>query len=103
AVCRQGLLAENQRQILKNIGRLDRSVVSALAGILDSPDPILVANAATALGVIGNKRAIPPLPFRAVWPAANPAVHAVSQAAITHDLFGCAWALNDPLASLKAG
>jgi hypothetical protein len=103
AVCRQGLLAENQRQILKNIGRLDRSVVSALAVILDSPDPILVANAATALSVIGNKRAIPPLPFRAVWPAANPAVHAVSQAAIAHDLIGCAWALNDPLASLKAG
>jgi hypothetical protein len=70
---------------------------------LDSPDPILVANAATALGVIGNKRAIPPLPFRAVWPAANPAVRAASQAAIAHDLFGCRWALSDPLANLKAG
>ena len=102
AVCRQGLWAENRRQILKNIGRLDRSVVSALAVILDSPGPILVANAATAIGVIGNKRAILHLPFRAVLPAPNQAVHAASQAAIAHDLFGCGWALNDPLANLKA-
>ena len=54
----------------------------ALAAVLDSPDPALAADAATALGMIGDKEAIPFLTFPAASPEAPPAVRAAAQAAI---------------------
>ena len=68
ALSRPDLSAEDRRLIVHNIGRLDRSVIPALVAVLDSPDPALAADAATALGMIGDKQAIPYLTF----PAASP-------------------------------
>ena len=50
------------------MGRLDRSAVPPLVAVLDSPDPALAADAATVLGMIGDKEAVPFLTF----PAASP-------------------------------
>ncbi len=44
-----------------NMGRLDRSAVPPLIAVLDSADSRLVADAAHALGMIGDVRAVPPL------------------------------------------
>lgn len=44
-----------------NMGRLDRSAVPPLIAVLDSEDARLVADAAHALGMIGDVRAVPPL------------------------------------------
>ena len=54
------------------MGRLDRSVIPPLAAVLDSSDPVLVADAATALGMIGDKEAIPFLAFPAAFLEAPP-------------------------------
>ena len=58
-------LANDRRLIVPNMGRLDRSVIPALAAVLDSPDPALAADAAMVLGTIGDKEAIPFLTFTA--------------------------------------
>jgi hypothetical protein len=63
ALSRPDLPTENRQLMVHQIGRLDRSAVPALIAVLDSPDPTLVADAAKALGMIGDKRAIPPLTF----------------------------------------
>ena len=76
------LSAGDRRLIVDNIGRLDRSVVPALAAVLDSPDPTLAADAATALGMIGDQRAIPHLTFPATSPGTPPAVRTAAGAAI---------------------
>ena len=47
------------------MGRLDRSAVPALLAVLDSPDARLAADAATALGRIGDPRAVPFLTYPA--------------------------------------
>ena len=78
----KGLSAQDRRQIVDNIGRLDRSVVPALAAALDSPDPSLAVDAATAMGMIGDVRAIPHLTFPAASPGTPPAVRTAAQAAI---------------------
>ena len=82
ALARPDLSADDRRLIVRNMGRLDRSVIPALAAVLDSPDPVLAADAATALGMIGDKEAIPFLTFPAASPEAPPAVRAAAQAAI---------------------
>ena len=79
---RPGLSAEDRRKILNNVGRLDRSAFPPLAAVLDSPDPILAADAATALGSIGDKRSVPHLTFPASSPAAGAALRQAAQAAI---------------------
>ena len=50
-----------------NIGRLDRSVVPPLVAALDSPDPALAADAATVLGMIGDKKPSRILTFAAAF------------------------------------
>ncbi len=62
----------------QNMGRLDRSAVPALLAVLDAPDPQLAAAAATALGAIGDSRAIPYLTYPA---SASQTPHAVREAA----------------------
>ena len=66
------------------MGRLDRSVIPPLAAVLDSSDPVLSADAATALGMIGDKEAIPFLTFPAAFRETPPAVSTAAKASIQH-------------------
>jgi len=84
ALSRPELSAEDRRLMVRNIGRLDHSVVPPLVAVLDNPDPALAADAATALGIIGDKQAIPHLTFLAASAAAPLTVHTAAQAAIAH-------------------
>ena len=83
ALAAPGLSASDRALILRNMGRLDRSVVPALAAVLDSSDPRLAADAATVLGLIGDKSAIPFLTFPAAAADSPPVVRAAAQAAIS--------------------
>jgi len=86
ALSRPDLSAEDRRLMLHNIGRLDRSAVPPLIAVLDSPDTVLAADAARALGMI-DMQAVPHLTFLAASTTAPPAVHTAAQAAIA-DLTG---------------
>ncbi len=72
------LSAGDRAMLVRNIGRLDRSAVPPLIATLDSGDARLVADAADALGRIGDPRAVPHLTYLA---ARNPATSAVGAAA----------------------
>jgi CheY-like chemotaxis protein len=61
ALERPDLTPENHALIVRNLGKLDGTAVPALLAVLDSPNSRLVADAADALGRIGDARAIPPL------------------------------------------
>ncbi|WP_435015383.1 HEAT repeat domain-containing protein [Tundrisphaera sp. TA3] len=61
----QGRTPEERALIARSLGRLDRKAVPALIAVLDSPDPTLVADAARALGQIGDPRALPTLTYLA--------------------------------------
>jgi HEAT repeat protein len=77
-------LSDHDRQlIVQNMGRLDRSVIPALSAVLDSPDPTLVADAARALGMIGDKEAVPFLTFPAASAESSPVVRSASQEAVS--------------------
>jgi HEAT repeat protein len=82
ALSRPDLSAGGRMLILRNMGRLDRSVISALAALLDSPDPALGADVAVVLGVIGNKEAISFLTFPAAYAEAPTVVRIAAQGAI---------------------
>jgi len=82
ALARPGLSASDRTLIVHHMGRLDRSVIPALAAVLDTPDLALVVDAATALGMIGDREAIPYLTFPAASPATAPVVRGAAQAAI---------------------
>jgi hypothetical protein len=82
ALARPELSADDRRLIVRNMGRLDRSVIPPLAAVLDSSDPILAADAATALGMIGDKEAIPFLTFPAAFSEAPPPVSTAAKASI---------------------
>ena len=82
ALNRPGLSAENRQQIVDNMGELDRSAVPPLVAALDSPDPVLAADAAAVLGMIGDKRAIPPLTEKAASPQLPEAVRKTAERAI---------------------
>jgi hypothetical protein len=84
ALASPDLATSDRKLIIHNMGRLDRSVIPPLAAVLDCPDPTLAADAATVLGMIGSKEAIPFLTFPAASPEAPSAVHAAAQAAIAH-------------------
>jgi HEAT repeat protein len=83
ALAQADLTASDRRLILHNMGRLDRSVIPPLVAVLDSPDEAIAADAATVLGLISDKAAIPFLTFPATSPQALPQVRAAAQAAIT--------------------
>jgi hypothetical protein len=82
ALRRPGLSRDDHALLLTNIGRLQPSAVPTLATVLESSDPALAADAATALGSIGDATAVPFLTFPAVAPTANPAMRSTAQAAI---------------------
>lgn len=84
ALAQPGVSADDRRLIVYNMGRLDRSVILPLAAVLDSSDPLLVADAATALGMIGDKEAIPFLAFPATFLQAPAAVRTAARASIEH-------------------
>jgi CheY-like chemotaxis protein len=66
--------------IAYNLGRLDRSAVPALLAVLDSSDPRLAADAALALGAIGDVRAVPLLTYHAAPAARSPIARAARRA-----------------------
>ncbi len=72
ALARPGLSTHERDLLIGNIGQLEPSVIPALATVLDSSDPQVAAAAATALGLIGDQRALPFLTF----PAASTATPA---------------------------
>ena len=76
------LSADKRRMIVHNMGRLDYSVIPPLVAVLDCPDPTLAADAATALGKIGRRDAIPFLTFPATFPNIPPSVRTAAQTAI---------------------
>ena len=82
ALARPDLSGDDRNLIVSNMGRLDRSVIPPLSAVLDSPDPALAADAATVLGMIGIKEAVPFLTFPAASLEAPPAVRSAAQAAI---------------------
>ena len=79
---RPDLSADDRKLVVDNMGRLDRSVVPPLIATLDSPDPTIAATAATLLGKIGHKPAVPFLTFAAASPGSPPALRNAAQAAI---------------------
>ena len=68
--------------IVHNMGRLDRSVILPLASVLRSSEPTLAADAATALGMIGDQEAVPFLTFSAAFPQTSPLLRVSAQTAI---------------------
>jgi hypothetical protein len=82
ALDRAGIPAEERALLARNMGRLDRTAVPALLAVLDSPDAQLAADAATALGRIGDSRAIPFLTYPAAAADAPPAVQQATREAI---------------------
>jgi hypothetical protein len=82
ALSRPELSAGDRRLLVQNIGRLDHSAVPALTAVLDSPSAALAADSATALGLIGDKTAIPDLTFSAAAGASPPVLGNAAQAAI---------------------
>jgi len=63
---------EERAQIVGNMGRLNHTAVPALLCVLDSPDTMLAADAAEALGRIGDQRAVPYLTYYAAPGARSP-------------------------------
>lgn len=81
ALDRANLPAEDRALIAYNMGRLDRSAVPPLIAVLESSDGRLAADAANALGMIGDVRAVPPLtPLAASTEAESPARAAARRA-----------------------
>lgn len=74
ALKRPGLSSERRAAIAYNMGRLDRGAVPALLATLDAPDETIVADAADALGFIGDPRAIPDLTYLAADPSTTDVV-----------------------------
>lgn len=66
-----GLTITDRASMIANIGRLERAAVPALVAVLDSENTVLAADVADALGLIGDRRAIPFLTFSAARPDEN--------------------------------
>ena len=84
ALRQPGLSPQDHDLLVRNMGRLEPSAVPPLAAALESPEPAVAsADAATALGAIGDAKAVPFLTFRPrPRPARHPTVRAAAQAAI---------------------
>jgi hypothetical protein len=88
ALRRPGLSRRDHDLLVQNMGRLGPSTVPPLAAVLESPEPALVADAATVLGLIGDRSAVPFLTFPAAATAMGaglptpPNVRAAARAAI---------------------
>jgi HEAT repeat protein len=83
ALDRPRTTSEERSVLMRNLGRLDRSAVPPLLACLDSGNVGLQIAAATAVGQIGDPRAIPFLTYPASASEVAPAVRAAAQDAIT--------------------
>ena len=93
ALAQPGLPAHDRELLIRGIGQLDSSVIPALAAALESPDSLIAAAAATALGLIGDREAVPFLTYPAAASSTAPAVRTAAQEAIatlTGRPFSCA-------------
>jgi hypothetical protein len=84
ALSRPNLSPTDRQLIVHHIGRLDRSAVPPLLAVLDSPDATLAGNAARALGMIGDKQAIPQLTFLAASTSTPLTLRNTAEAAIAN-------------------
>jgi len=66
AINAEPITSPNRALLVRNAGRLDEASVPAWIAVLDSSDPNLAADAATILGWIGDRRAVPFLTYPAV-------------------------------------
>lgn len=82
ALNQPGLPREEHDLLLQNVGRLQSSAVMPLAAVLEGTVPSLAADAAVAMGSIGDPDAVPFLVFPAASPTSPPAVRSAAQAAI---------------------
>lgn len=71
---------EERARIAYNMGRLDHAAVPPLIAALDSSDQRIAADAARALGAIGDPRAVPQLTYVAAPAAPSPARDAARRA-----------------------
>jgi len=65
AIAAEPVASPNRSLLVRNAGRLDQASVPAWIAVLDSSDPNLAADAATILGSIGDRRAVPFLTYPA--------------------------------------
>ena len=65
ALSKPGLSSSDHALLVQGMGRLDAKAVPALIAVLDSPDSAIAIDAASALGAIGDKRALPFLVIKA--------------------------------------
>jgi HEAT repeat protein len=79
---RSGITPAERALLVQNIGRLERSAIPPLVATLDNPNPELAADAATALGLLGNQEAVPFLIYPATAPTAPPVLQKAAKAAI---------------------
>jgi HEAT repeat protein len=82
ALARPDLSPPDRRLIVQGIGALDRSAIPALAAVLDSPDPSVAGDAATALGMIGDRAAVPFLTYPAAASTVPAPLRTAAQTAI---------------------
>jgi hypothetical protein len=83
AMNQAGISSEDRALLVHNMGRLDRDALPALLAVLDSPDSRLAADAAAAIGRIGDPRAVPFLTYPAAAQDASPALRMSVASAIT--------------------
>jgi HEAT repeat protein len=77
-----GITSEQRNLLVRNMGKLESAVVPPLLAALDSENPRLVTDVATALGQIGDPRAIPFLTYTAAADEVAPGVRKAAQTAI---------------------
>ncbi len=82
ALNRPGLPRQEHDLLLRNVGRLRGSAVAPLVAVLEGTVPSLAADAAVALGSIGDPDAVLFLTFPAASPASPAAVRSASRDAI---------------------
>ena len=84
ALVRPGLSEGDHALLVRNLGRLDGTAIPGLAAMLESPEPSLAIDAATALGLIGDPAALPFLAFPAAFPGERrPGVKQAAQTAFS--------------------
>jgi HEAT repeat protein len=82
ALARPDLRPADRELIAHAIGELDSSAIPALVAVLDGAEPVLAVDAATALGMIGDRAAVPFLTYHAAEPAVPLSVRTAAQIAI---------------------
>ncbi len=84
AIRKPGVSEADRSLLIRGMGRLDEKAVPPLIAALDSAEPTIAANAAHAIGSIGDRRALPFLVRTATArnPAPAPSVTAAARSAI---------------------